>query len=88
MAVNGVRKHCSDKEVVSLAKVLIKNWKRLLGERGQDRWEMGLPASMWERPCLASGRFSAHILELFNKWHVVPGSWSSRWCVCRCKIYM
>ncbi|XP_045868394.1 transcription elongation factor A protein 3 isoform X1 [Meles meles] len=36
VAVNGVRKHCSDKEVVSLAKVLIKNWKRLLGERGQD----------------------------------------------------
>ncbi|KAK7804198.1 hypothetical protein U0070_019420 [Myodes glareolus] len=34
VAVNGVRKHCSDKEVVSLAKVLIKNWKRLLGERG------------------------------------------------------
>ncbi|OBS63589.1 hypothetical protein A6R68_07849 [Neotoma lepida] len=30
VAVNGVRKHCSDKEVVSLAKVLIKNWKRLL----------------------------------------------------------
>lgn len=35
VAVNGVRKHCSDKEVVSLAKVLIKNWKRLLGERGR-----------------------------------------------------
>ncbi|EPY82437.1 arf-GAP with SH3 domain, ANK repeat and PH domain-containing protein 3 [Camelus ferus] len=31
VAVNGVRKHCSDKEVVSLAKVLIRNWKRLLG---------------------------------------------------------
>ncbi|KAL6033940.1 hypothetical protein STEG23_025277 [Scotinomys teguina] len=30
VAVNGVRKHCSDKEVVSLAKALIKNWKRLL----------------------------------------------------------
>ncbi|KAM6218860.1 transcription elongation factor A protein 3 [Rhynchocyon petersi] len=36
VAVNGVRKHCSDKEVVSLAKVLIKNWKRLLGKRSQD----------------------------------------------------
>lgn len=33
--MNGVRKHCSDKEVVSLAKVLIRNWKRLLGERGK-----------------------------------------------------
>ncbi|XP_059936725.1 transcription elongation factor A protein 3 [Mesoplodon densirostris] len=30
VAVNGVRKHCSDKEVVSLAKVLIRNWKQLL----------------------------------------------------------
>ncbi|XP_078001732.1 transcription elongation factor A protein 3 [Phascolarctos cinereus] len=30
IAVNGVRKHCVDKEVVALAKVLIKNWKRLL----------------------------------------------------------
>ncbi|XP_004631186.2 transcription elongation factor A protein 3-like [Octodon degus] len=30
VAVNGVRKHCSDKEVVALAKVLIKNWKQLL----------------------------------------------------------
>ncbi|XP_054995784.1 transcription elongation factor A protein 3 isoform X2 [Sorex araneus] len=37
VAVNGVRKHCSDKEVVSLAKVLIKNWKRLLGEKGEER---------------------------------------------------
>lgn len=34
VAVNGVRKYCSDKDVVSLAKVLIKKWKRLLGERG------------------------------------------------------
>uniref|UniRef100_F7D7C9 Transcription elongation factor A3 n=1 Tax=Monodelphis domestica TaxID=13616 RepID=F7D7C9_MONDO len=30
IAVNGVRKHCLDKEVVALAKILIKNWKRLL----------------------------------------------------------
>uniref|UniRef100_A0A8D0GSY6 Transcription elongation factor A3 n=1 Tax=Sphenodon punctatus TaxID=8508 RepID=A0A8D0GSY6_SPHPU len=33
VAVNAVRKHCSDEEVVALAKILIKNWKRLLGER-------------------------------------------------------
>ncbi|MBN3315056.1 TCEA3 protein, partial [Atractosteus spatula] len=32
MSVNGVRKHCTDEEVVTLAKILIKNWKRLLGE--------------------------------------------------------
>uniref|UniRef100_A0A8C0UZP9 Transcription elongation factor n=1 Tax=Cyanistes caeruleus TaxID=156563 RepID=A0A8C0UZP9_CYACU len=32
VAVNSVRKHCSDEEVVASAKILIKNWKRLLGE--------------------------------------------------------
>ncbi|NXT84414.1 TCEA3 protein, partial [Zapornia atra] len=30
VAVNAVRKHCSDEEVVASAKILIKNWKRLL----------------------------------------------------------
>ncbi|XP_055782399.1 transcription elongation factor A protein 3-like isoform X5 [Salvelinus fontinalis] len=30
MSVNGIRKHCTDDEVVSLAKILIKDWKRLL----------------------------------------------------------
>ncbi|XP_053538835.1 transcription elongation factor A protein 3 isoform X10 [Ictalurus punctatus] len=30
MSVNGIRKHCRDEDVVSLAKILIKNWKRLL----------------------------------------------------------
>ncbi|XP_043972436.1 transcription elongation factor A protein 3 isoform X2 [Gambusia affinis] len=30
MSVNNVRKHCRDEEVISLAKVLIKEWKRLL----------------------------------------------------------
>lgn len=35
VAVNSVRKHCSDEEVVASAKILIKNWKRLLGERGK-----------------------------------------------------
>lgn len=37
VAVNGVRKHCSDKEVVALAKVLIKNWKRLLDSPGSSK---------------------------------------------------
>uniref|UniRef100_A0A3Q4M259 Transcription elongation factor A (SII), 3 n=1 Tax=Neolamprologus brichardi TaxID=32507 RepID=A0A3Q4M259_NEOBR len=31
MSVNGIRKHCTDEEVIALAKVLIKDWKRLLG---------------------------------------------------------
>ncbi|OXB60270.1 hypothetical protein ASZ78_011090 [Callipepla squamata] len=30
VAVNSMRKHCSDEEVVASAKILIKNWKRLL----------------------------------------------------------
>ncbi|NWV36322.1 TCEA3 protein, partial [Grantiella picta] len=30
VVVNSVRKHCSDEEVVASAKILIKNWKRLL----------------------------------------------------------
>lgn len=30
MSVNGIRKHCTDEEVIALAKILIKNWKRLL----------------------------------------------------------
>jgi len=32
MSVNGIRKHCSGSEVIALAKVLINDWKRLLGE--------------------------------------------------------
>uniref|UniRef100_A0A4X1VUD5 Transcription elongation factor A protein 3 n=1 Tax=Sus scrofa TaxID=9823 RepID=A0A4X1VUD5_PIG len=60
VAVNGVRKHCSDKEVVSLAKVLIRNWKRLLdspappkGEKGEKRVkakkkEKRLDCSSWK----------------------------------------
>lgn len=31
MSVNGIRKHCTDEEVIALAKFLIKDWKRLLG---------------------------------------------------------
>ncbi|XP_030637487.1 transcription elongation factor A protein 3 [Chanos chanos] len=30
MSVNGIRKHCTDEDVVALAKILIKNWKKLL----------------------------------------------------------
>ncbi|XP_050932049.1 transcription elongation factor A protein 3 isoform X2 [Lates calcarifer] len=33
MSVNGIRKHCTDEEVIALAKVLIKDWKRLLDSR-------------------------------------------------------
>ncbi|XP_070823442.1 transcription elongation factor A protein 3 isoform X3 [Chaetodon trifascialis] len=30
MSVNSIRKHCTDEEVIAMAKVLIKDWKRLL----------------------------------------------------------
>lgn len=42
--MNGVRKHCSNKEVVALAKVLIRNWKQLLGEGPGPRGRVFLPA--------------------------------------------
>ncbi|XP_026150010.1 transcription elongation factor A protein 3 isoform X7 [Mastacembelus armatus] len=38
MSVNGIRKHCTDEEVTALAKVLIKDWKRLL-DSGQSHTE-------------------------------------------------
>lgn len=38
MSVNGIRKHCTDEEVIALAKVLIKDWKRLLGTLLHDVW--------------------------------------------------
>ncbi|NWQ83428.1 TCEA3 protein, partial [Columbina picui] len=39
VAVNSVRKHCSDEEVVASAKILIKNWKRLLEPSGTPKKE-------------------------------------------------
>uniref|UniRef100_A0A3B5AU19 Transcription elongation factor n=1 Tax=Stegastes partitus TaxID=144197 RepID=A0A3B5AU19_9TELE len=41
MSVNGIRKHCTDEEVIALAKVLIKDWKRLLDpdKKHSDRKE-------------------------------------------------
>ncbi|KAM9353036.1 transcription elongation factor A protein 3 isoform 3-T3 [Symphorus nematophorus] len=38
MSVNSIRKHCTDEEVIALAKVLIKDWKRLL-DSGQSHSE-------------------------------------------------
>ncbi|XP_067386817.1 transcription elongation factor A protein 3 isoform X2 [Emydura macquarii macquarii] len=39
VAVNAVRKQCSNEEVVALAKILIKNWKRLLESSGTPKRE-------------------------------------------------
>ncbi|XP_050765756.1 transcription elongation factor A protein 3 [Gymnogyps californianus] len=51
VAVNSVRKHCSDEEVVASAKILIKNWKRLL-DSADSRASVGTspspaPTSSW-----------------------------------------
>ncbi|KAM7382682.1 hypothetical protein PAMP_002401 [Pampus punctatissimus] len=40
MSVNSIRKHCTDEEVIALAKVLIKDWKRLL-DSGHSHTEKG-----------------------------------------------
>uniref|UniRef100_A0ACB8FRL3 Uncharacterized protein n=1 Tax=Sphaerodactylus townsendi TaxID=933632 RepID=A0ACB8FRL3_9SAUR len=37
VAVNTVRKHCSNEEVVALAKILVKNWKKLLESSGAQK---------------------------------------------------
>ncbi|XP_006031962.1 transcription elongation factor A protein 3 [Alligator sinensis] len=42
VAVNSIRKHCSDEEVAALAKLLIKNWKRLLDSSGTQKKEKDL----------------------------------------------
>uniref|UniRef100_A0A8V5GEA1 Transcription elongation factor n=1 Tax=Melopsittacus undulatus TaxID=13146 RepID=A0A8V5GEA1_MELUD len=56
VAVNSVRKHCSDGEVVASAKILIKNWKRLLGEPPCPR---PFPRSMYILGELFQGLISA-----------------------------
>ncbi|XP_037641335.1 transcription elongation factor A protein 3 isoform X7 [Sebastes umbrosus] len=42
MSVNGIRKHCTDEEVIALAKVLIKDWKRLLDAEKSSETKNGL----------------------------------------------
>uniref|UniRef100_A0A3Q3B1L4 Transcription elongation factor n=1 Tax=Kryptolebias marmoratus TaxID=37003 RepID=A0A3Q3B1L4_KRYMA len=37
MSVNNIRKHCTDEEVIALAKVLIKDWKRLLKDSSDSK---------------------------------------------------
>ncbi|NXF95515.1 TCEA3 protein, partial [Eubucco bourcierii] len=39
VAVNSMRKHCEDEEVVASAKILIRNWKRLLEPSGTQKKE-------------------------------------------------
>ncbi|NXA41174.1 TCEA3 protein, partial [Eudromia elegans] len=53
VAVNSVRKHCSDEEVVASAKILIKNWKRLLGEDAGALGARGCGSSRSPHPALS-----------------------------------
>uniref|UniRef100_A0A8C3JA18 TFIIS N-terminal domain-containing protein n=1 Tax=Calidris pygmaea TaxID=425635 RepID=A0A8C3JA18_9CHAR len=52
VAVNSVRKHCSDEEVVASAKILIKNWKRLLGDDSKEERTCPPPSPVC--PCRAN----------------------------------
>ncbi|XP_071061950.1 transcription elongation factor A protein 3 isoform X2 [Pseudochaenichthys georgianus] len=45
MSVNGIRKHCTDDEVIALAKVLIKDWKRHLDTEKAFLMKNGLDSS-------------------------------------------
>ncbi|XP_042346421.1 transcription elongation factor A protein 3 isoform X2 [Plectropomus leopardus] len=46
MSVNGIRKHCTDEEVIALAKVLIKDWKRLLDSEKPTEMKNGLDSAV------------------------------------------
>ncbi|XP_054477211.1 transcription elongation factor A protein 3 [Anoplopoma fimbria] len=45
MSVNGIRKHSTDEEVIALAKLLIKDWKRLLDSEKPADMKNGLDSS-------------------------------------------
>ncbi|XP_056300470.1 transcription elongation factor A protein 3 isoform X7 [Pseudoliparis swirei] len=46
MSVNGIRKHSTDEEVIALAKLLIKDWKRLRGSEKPADVNNGLEAAV------------------------------------------
>ncbi|XP_055084089.1 transcription elongation factor A protein 3 isoform X2 [Periophthalmus magnuspinnatus] len=67
MSVNGIRKHCTDEEVIALAKFLIKDWKRLLesGNNGKSSdHKNGLQSEKAESPPLSSPSQSHSRLDL------------------------
>eukprot|EP00062_Callorhinchus_milii_P010103 gi/632954608/ref/XP_007893052.1/ PREDICTED: transcription elongation factor A protein 3-like [Callorhinchus milii] len=58
MSVNSVRKHSSDEEIVSLSKVLIRNWKKLMEIPGHQKHEKPSdkgPETNEEKPHKAPG---------------------------------
>ncbi|KAK7157976.1 hypothetical protein R3I93_009238 [Phoxinus phoxinus] len=55
MSVNGIRKHCTDEDVVNLAKILIKNWKKLLESAKNQKSERTNEVKNGNHPSKASG---------------------------------
>lgn len=55
MSVNGIRKHCTDEDVVNLAKILIKNWKKLLESAQNQKSERTNEVKNGNHPSKASG---------------------------------
>nr|XP_009290727.1 transcription elongation factor A protein 3 isoform X20 [Danio rerio] len=55
MSVNGIRKHCTDEDVVNLAKILIKNWKRLLESAQNPKSERPNEVKNGSHPSKPSG---------------------------------
>lgn len=80
MSVNSIRKHCTDEEVISLAKLLIKDWKRLLGTQ--------IVGSRSSRalfvPCLTVGWCSPHRLWANSVWKIF---WSGEWFGLQQKVF-
>lgn len=55
MSVNGIRKHCTDEDVVNLAKILIKNWKKLLESAQTQKSERSNEVKNGSHPSKPSG---------------------------------
>ncbi|XP_059364119.1 uncharacterized protein LOC132103218 isoform X8 [Carassius carassius] len=55
MSVNGIRKHCTDEDVVNLAKMLIKNWKKLLESAQNQKSERLNEVKNGKHPSKTSG---------------------------------
>ncbi|XP_016363538.1 xin actin-binding repeat-containing protein 2-like isoform X4 [Sinocyclocheilus anshuiensis] len=55
MSVNRIRKHCTDEDVVNLAKILIKNWKKLLELAQNQKSERSNEVKNGNHPSKPSG---------------------------------
>ncbi|XP_058603550.1 transcription elongation factor A protein 3 isoform X15 [Onychostoma macrolepis] len=55
MSVNGIRKHCTDEDVANLAKILIKNWKKLLESAQNQKSERSNEVKNGNHPSKPSG---------------------------------